>query len=87
MSVSILTAEEVVVDEEEESDENEESGHTDDEEDVDDINHVTLPKETVLANSPTQRPQGADISDPDRQVSKVRIFVHDVGVYPRCLEH
>ncbi len=55
VSVSMLPAEEVVADEEEEIDEREESGHTDDEEDVDDINHAALSKESVHANSPTQR--------------------------------
>jgi len=53
--------EEAVAPEEEESDEQAESGHSDDEEDVDDINHEALPKETVHANTPTQRPQRSDI--------------------------
>ncbi len=61
VSVSMIPVVSVVSDEEEEKEEDEESGHPDDEEDVDDINHVGLPKETVRANSPTQRPQRADI--------------------------
>ena len=59
--------------EEEESDEHEESGHTDDEEDVNDINHAALPKETVRPNSPTMRPQTADIWKQVRRIAK-----HDV---------
>jgi hypothetical protein len=43
--------EEVVVPKEEESDEKTESGHSDDEEDVDYMNHETLPKEAVRANT------------------------------------
>ena len=61
VSVSMLTAASVVSDEEEEKEEDEESSHSDDEEDVDDINHAALSKEAVHANSPTQRPQRADI--------------------------
>ena len=65
VSVSVsLPAAEAVAAEEEESDEQEESGHSDDDEDVDDINHAALPKETVRANSPTQRAQRADILRP-----------------------
>jgi len=56
-----LPVEEVVSPEEEENDEKEESGHSDDDDDVDDINHETLPKETVRANTPTQRAQRVDI--------------------------
>jgi hypothetical protein len=47
--------------EEEESDEKTKSGHIDDEEDVDDINHETLSKEAVRANTHTQRAQREDI--------------------------
>jgi len=61
VSVSMLSAASVVSDEEEEKEEDEESGNVDDEEDVDDINHAALSKETVRANSPTKRPQRADI--------------------------
>lgn len=40
---------------EEDKDDDEESGHVDDDEDVDDINHDTLPKETVHAHTPSSR--------------------------------
>ena len=39
----------------EDKDEDEESGHIDDEEDVDEINHETLPKETVRTHTPSRR--------------------------------
>jgi hypothetical protein len=61
VSVSMLSTASVVSDEEDEKEEDEESGHVDDEEDVDDINHVSLSKEAVLTNSPTQRPQSEGI--------------------------
>jgi hypothetical protein len=48
--------------------------HDDYEEDVDDINHVVLPKETVRANSPGKRAQRTDIR---KLVS--RIANHDVS--------
>jgi hypothetical protein len=53
--------EETVSPEEEESDEKVESGHIDDEEDVVYMNHESLPKEAVRANTPTQRAQRVDI--------------------------
>ncbi len=46
VSVSASTTLEVS-EEEEERDEDAESGNSDDEEDMDDINHATLPKESV----------------------------------------
>ena len=73
VSVSILPAGSLVSDDEEDKDEDEESGHVDDEEDVDDINHSALPKETVRPNSPTMRPQTADIWKHVRRIAK-----HDV---------
>ena len=60
VSVSALTALEVP-EEEEEKDEDVESGNSDDDEDMDDINHTALPKEVVRPNTPTVRPQTADI--------------------------
>jgi hypothetical protein len=60
VSVSVLTALEVL-EEEEEKDEDVESGNSDDDEDMDNINHTTLPKEAVRPNSPTMRPQTEDI--------------------------
>ncbi len=53
---------------EEEKEEDEESGHTDDEEDVDDINHTTLPKETVHTNSPGKRVQRVDFCKHVRRI-------------------
>jgi hypothetical protein len=53
-----------------ERDEHDESGHTDDEEDVNDINHTTLPKEVVHANSPTQRAQRVDIWNHVSRIAK-----------------
>ncbi len=52
VSVSMLPAASVVFDEEDEKEEDKESGHADDEEDMDDINHVSLPKEVIRAQSP-----------------------------------
>ena len=60
VSVSALTVLEVP-EEEEEKDEDVESGNSDEDEDMDDINHTSLPKEAVRPNSPTMRPQTADI--------------------------
>ncbi len=61
---------------EEDKEEDEESGHDDDEEDVDDISGVS------------DRSSGLEAPpDPVMQVNKVWIFVHDVGDYPRHLEH
>ena len=74
MSVSMIPAAQTVSDEEEEKDEDEQSGHNDVEEDVDDINYPTLSKETVRANSPTQRPQTVDIWKHVRRITK-----HDVS--------
>jgi hypothetical protein len=79
VSVSASAALEVS-EEEEEKDEDTESGNSDDDEDMDDINHTTLSKEAVRPNSPTMRPQTADIW-------KVRISADDDGVYTRCLEY
>jgi len=62
-----------VPEEEEENNEDEESGNSDDDEDMDDINHTALPKEVVRPNTPTMRPQTADIW---KHVS--RIAKHDV---------
>ena len=62
-----------VHEEEEENNEDEEAGNSDDDEDMDDINHTTLPKEVVRPNTPTMRPQTADIW---KHVS--RIAKHDV---------
>ena len=73
VSVSMLPAAQAVSDEEEENDEDEQAGHSDDEEEVDDVNHVALPKEAVRANSPTQRPQTVDIWNHVRRIAK-----HDV---------
>jgi hypothetical protein len=67
-----------VSDEEEEKEEDEESGHPDDEEDVDDINHVSLSKEAVQGNSPTQRPQRVDIWKNVRRI--VKLDVPDRGM-------
>jgi hypothetical protein len=67
-----LTALEVS-EEEEEKDEDVESGNSDDDEDMDDINHTALPKEAVRPNSPTMRPQTADIWK-----HVIRIAKHDV---------
>jgi len=50
-----------VPEEEEENNEDTESGNSDDDEDMDDINHTALPKEVVRPNTPTVRPQTADI--------------------------
>jgi hypothetical protein len=50
-----------------------ESGNSDDEEDMDDINHAALSKEAVRPNSPTMRPQTADIWKHVRRIAK-----HDV---------
>ena len=50
-----------VHEEEEENNEDEEAGNSDDDEDMDDINHTALPKEVVRPNTPTMRPQTADI--------------------------
>ena len=63
-----------VHEEEEENNEDEEAGNSDDDEDMDDINHTTLPKEVVRPNTPTMRPQTADIW---KHVS--RIAKHDVS--------
>ncbi len=60
--------------EEEEENEDTESGNSDDDEDMDDINHTALPKEVVRPNTPTMRPQTADIW---KHVS--RIDKHDVS--------
>jgi len=83
VSVSVsLPGEETVTPEEEENDEKSESGHIDDEEDVDDINHETLPKEAVRANTPTQRPQREDIWKHVRRIGN-----HDVpdrGMNAEC---
>ncbi len=82
VSASMLPAASVVSDEEEKEEEDEESGHADDEEDVDDINHAALSKEAVHANSPTQRPQRADIWKNVRRIAK-----HDVpdrGMKAEC---
>jgi hypothetical protein len=73
VSVSMLPTAQAVSDEEEENDEDEQTGHSDDEEEVDDVNHVSLSKEAVHANSPTQRPQTADIWKHVRRIVK-----HDV---------
>ena len=62
-----------VPEEEEENNEDTESGNSDDDEDMDDINHTALPKEVVRPNTPTVRPQTADIW---KHVS--RIAKHDV---------
>ena len=62
-----------VHEEEEENNEDEEAGNSDDDEDMDDINHTALPKEVVRPNTPTMRPQTADIW---KHVS--RIAKHDV---------
>jgi hypothetical protein len=70
------------VSDEEEEKEDEDSGHADDEEDVDDINHVSLPKEEVRANRPTQRPQREDIWKNVRRIAN-----HDVpdrGLNAEC---
>jgi hypothetical protein len=50
-----------VPEEEEENNEDREAGNSDDDEDMDDINHTALPKEVVRPNTPTVRPQTADI--------------------------
>ena len=86
-SVSASSALEVT-EEEEEKDEDTESGNSDDDEDMDDINHTALSKEAVHPNSPTMRPQTADIwkHDPAREVRKVRITADDDGDYTRRLE-
>ena len=62
-----------VPEEEEENNEDREAGNSDDDEDMDDINHTVLPKEVVRPNTPTVRPQTADIW---KHVS--RIAKHDV---------
>ena len=59
--------------EEEENNEDAESGNSVDDEDMDDMNHTALPKEVVRPNTPTVRPQTADIW---KHVS--RIAKHDV---------
>ena len=74
--------EEAVPPEEEESDEQAESGHSDDEEDVDDINHETLPKEAVRANTPTQRPQRSDIWKNVRRITNHDVSDH--GMNAEC---
>jgi hypothetical protein len=74
--------EEAVTPEEEESDEKAESGHSDDEEDVDYMNHETLSKEAVRANTPTQRVQRVDIWRNVRNIAN-----HDVpdrGMNAEC---
>ena len=62
-----------VPEEEEENNEDAESGNSVDDEDMDDMNHTALPKEVVRPNTPTVRPQTADIW---KHVS--RIAKHDV---------
>jgi hypothetical protein len=62
-----------VPEEEEEKNEDAESGNSDDDVDMEDINHTALPKEVVRPNTPTVRPQTADIW---KHVS--RIAKHDV---------
>ncbi len=62
-----------MTEEEEEKNEDAESGNSHDDEDMDDINHTTLSKEVVLPNSPTVRPQTADIWK-----CVIRIVNHDV---------
>ncbi len=52
VSPSVLPARVHVSSDEDDKEEDEESGHDDDEEDVDDINHVALPKGAVRGNSP-----------------------------------
>ena len=50
-----------VPEEEEDKNDDVESGNSDDDEDMEDINHTALPKEVVRPNTPTVRPQTADI--------------------------
>ena len=89
VSASMLPAAQQVSAEEEEKDEAAESGHTDDEEDMDDINHAALPKEAVRPNTPTSRPQKADIWSHVRRIAKhdvpdraMKIDCTHVCVYP-----
>ena len=89
VSASMLPAAQQVSAEEEEKDEAAESGHTDDEEDMDDINHAALPKEAVRPNTPTSRPQKADIWNHVRRIAKhdvpdraMKIDCTHVCVYP-----
>ena len=89
VSVSMQPAAQQVSAEEEEKDEAAESGHTDDEEDMDDINHAALPKEAVRPNTPTSRPQKADIWNHVRRIAKhdvpdraMKIDCTHVCVYP-----
>ena len=74
VSASMLPGAQEVSAEEEEKDEAAESGHTDDEEDMDDINHAALPKEAVRPNTPTSRPQKADIWNHVRRITFVCIL-------------
>jgi hypothetical protein len=60
MFAIVLPARSHVSSDEEDKEEDEESGH-DDDEDVDDINHVTLTKDVVRANSPDRRSQRVEI--------------------------
>jgi hypothetical protein len=78
VSVSMLPTVSVVSNEEEEKEKDEESGHVDDEEDVDDINHPTLTKEVVRANSPDQRPQREDIWKNVRSIGKRSVGLKDL---------
>ena len=89
VSASMLPAAQQVSAEEEEKDEAAESGHTDDEEDMDDINHAALPKKAVRPNTPTSRPQKADIWNHVRRIAKhdvpdraMKIDCTHVCVYP-----
>ena len=89
VSVSMQPAAQQVSAEEEEKDEAAESGHTDDEEDMDDINHAALPKKAVRPNTPTSRPQKADIWNHVRRIAKhdvpdraMKIDCTHVCVYP-----
>jgi hypothetical protein len=82
VSVSMLPTTQTVSDEEEENDEDEQAGQSDDEEEVDDVNHASLPKEAVRANSPTQRPQTVDIWKHVRRITKQDVT--DRGMKSEC---
>jgi hypothetical protein len=53
VDVSILPAGSIICSDEDDKDEDEDSGHVDDDDEDDEINHETLPKETVRAHTST----------------------------------
>ena len=60
----------------EDKDEDEESGHIDDEEDVDEINHETLPKETVRTHTPIRREHRSTLWKYLRRINKHSVPEH-----------